>query len=90
MYTCALELKNTKSEHIAFLSPDEFWNKVKGKRFKVSVDNEKFEIDRWHPKCQGRTVLELVREICGALDEERYSDIKGMTKPKPIYTLTEV
>jgi hypothetical protein len=90
VYMCALVLKNSEPESIAFLSPEEFWSKVKGKRFKVSLDNDKYEIDRWHPRCQGRTVLDIVTEICKALDEERYSDMKGMTKPKTIYTLEEV
>ena len=90
VYTCALILKDSAPEHIPFLSPEEFWLKVKGKKFRVSLDTEKFEIDRWHPKCQGRMVLELVKEICKALDEGRYSDMKGMTKAKTIYTLEEV
>ena len=90
VYTCALILKDSAPEHIPFLSPEEFWLKVKGKKFRVSLDTEKFEIDRWHQKCQGRMVLELVKEICKALDEGRYSDMKGMTKAKTIYTLEEV
>lgn len=44
VYTCFLTLKDSKPEHIAFLSPEEFWIKVQGKRFKVSVDNEKYEL----------------------------------------------
>jgi hypothetical protein len=90
-YSCRLRLKSSPTgEAIIKFSPGEFWEKVRGKQFRVSVTSDMYQIDRWHKKCQGKKYLQLVREICTALDEGRYSDVEGMTKPKPLYMLTEV
>lgn len=90
VYTCMLTLKNTKPESIALLSPVVFWRKVEGRKFKVDINMEMYEIDRWHQKCQDRSVYDIVQEILKALDEERYADVRGMTRPKTLYCLTEV
>ena len=87
---CAVIPKNGDAKAIAFMSPNEFWQEVKGKSYKVAIDDDKYEIDRWHRKCTGRSVADIVEEIFKALDEERYSDVKGMTKPKTLYVLKEV
>jgi hypothetical protein len=90
IYMCAVIPKNGDAKAIAFMSPNEFWQEVKGKSYKVAIDDDKYEIDRWHRKCTGRSVADIVEEIFKALDEERYSDVKGMTKPKTLYVLKEV
>lgn len=88
--SCVVITKGDGVKHIALMSPSEFWKEVQGKRYKVEVDNDKYVIDRWHAKCAGRTAGDIAKEIYKALSEERYSDVKGMTKPQTLYILKEV
>jgi hypothetical protein len=87
---CTIFPKNGAPKHIALMNVRDFWKEVEGKRYKISIDDDKYEIDRWHPKCKGRKVGEIAEYIFKALDEERYEDMKGMTKSKTLYLLKEV
>ena len=88
--SCVIIPKGEGAKHIALMSPRDFWKEVQGKRYKVEIDDDKYVIDRWHKKCSGRSVGDIVEEIYKALGEERYADVKGMTKPQTLYILTEV
>ena len=90
VYSCRLILKNGGGKHITLMSVDQFWNEVRGKRYKITVDYNKYEIDRWHRNCVNRPMAEVANSIFKALDEERYDDVKGMTRSKPLYILREV
>ena len=88
--TCIIISKDETVKRIALMGPHDFWKEVKGKRYRVLVDDDKYVIDRWHSKCLRRTIEEIVKEIYKALNEERYGDVKGMTKPQTLYVLVEV
>lgn len=69
----------------------DFLEAVDGKRFKVETHGGLYAIDRWCSKCQGIGTYGKIRDyICDALDEERYDDVKGMTKSMTCYVLREV
>lgn len=90
LYGGILSLKGKEPKLLALLSPSEFWDNVKGRIFNVSIETDKFIIDFWHPNCQGRSAGSLAKEIDAALNEGRYDYVKGMTKPKTLYNLTEI
>lgn len=77
---------------IRSLSPMSFWNKVKGKKFRVSVDCDfPIVIDVWNEKVRKlRTMRQVVTYIAENLDKENYEAVKGMTKKSIMYSLTEV
>jgi hypothetical protein len=90
VYSCRLCPKNGDPKNITLMSVDQFWKEVKGKRYKITVDYCKYEIDRWHEKCVRRPMVDIAYGIFKALDEGRYNDVKGMTRSKPLYILREV
>ena len=90
LYGGVLSLKGQKPKLMALISPNEFWNMVQGKRFNVTIETDKFVIDFWHPHCQGKNAGDLAKEIDKALNEKRYDYVKGMTKPRTLYHLTEI
>ena len=85
-----MTLKGQQSIFLANLSPEQFWEKVRGRKFRVELDTEVYAIDPWHPNCQGRTLRDVVVFITQALDERRYSDMKGMTKYEPLFMFDEI
>ena len=91
IFTCTLELMNSVPISISSLSPRQFWEKVQGKQFKVSVDKSKHRIIMSDTRCKGKDVRDIAAEICKALDEERFSEISSMYESaKCLYTLKEI
>ena len=74
------------------LFPMEFWQKVKGKRFKVLVESDfPIMIDKWNPMVQELGTIKAVTDyIAENLDNENYDAVNGMTKAATAYAFVEV
>lgn len=92
VYSCILKLKDGDKIFISHISsPDEFWQNVQGRKFQVEVwCTDFYAVDKWHWKCEGVPVKDIIAYIFRALDAGRYDDVKGMTKLMPLYVFTEV
>jgi hypothetical protein len=89
IWVCTIFPQKGEVKHIPFMTPEKFWEEVKGKRYRIKIDNDKYEVDRWHPKCRHRRLADVIENIFKALDEERYEDVEGLTKSKTRYTSVE-
>lgn len=96
LYSGLMSLKDGTENIMRTLSPQIFWDIVKGRKFRVSIDdNARLLIDGQNE--QVRTLLMLNRNyfkvidfIFEKLDAKEYNLITGMTKAGRCYDLIEV
>ena len=73
------------------MSVDEFMDAVRDKNFRVELRGDLYAIDFRNAKCQSLGTCGAIRDfICKALDDGRFKDVEGMTKPMTCYSFYEV
>lgn len=92
LYTGSIQLKGTEPRLIRDIFPDDFWNMVKNKKFKVIVDDNGFiQINEKDERVQRiGQISEVCKFIKNKLDAKDYDAIKGMTKESRCYDLVEI
>lgn len=84
--------KDGSHNYVYTLKPSEFWQKVQGKRFKVTVDgNYPIMIDKKNPTVKKFNTLEAITDyIAKNLRNKNYGAIVGMTKAAKTYLFEEI
>jgi hypothetical protein len=96
LYSGLMTLKDGTKKAIRTLSPQKFWDIVKGRKFRVSIDeNARLLIDDWNEQVRRLLMLhrdysKVVDYIFEKLDAKEYNLITGMTKAGRCYDLIEV
>ncbi|MBQ2856417.1 MAG: hypothetical protein IJE78_04700 [Bacteroidaceae bacterium] len=96
LYTGCLYLKDNTEKYLRSLSPEKFWNTVKGKKFQVFIDeNARLLIDEKNEKVRTQFIIhnnwfKLVGFIFEKLEAKEYDSITGMTRQGRCYDLKEI
>lgn len=89
---CGIIYYNNGSQmNLGGMSVDKFMDAVRDKNFRVELRGDLYAIDFRNAKCQSLGTCGAVRDfICKALDDGRFKDVEGMTKPMTCYSFYEV
>lgn len=93
MRTGCVRLRNGATKMIWDMSPHSFWELVKNKKFRVSIDDEfNIKLNMKNHKVQSlmQNGYNPFKYIYEQLKTKNYSQIEGMTNEARCYTLTEV
>lgn len=83
--------KNGEHKLMGGMMVHDFLTSVEGRCFRVEINNDLYAIDLWDSRCINLgNCGEIQKYIKKAFEEERYNDVKGMTKSMPCYSLKEI
>lgn len=71
-------------------NPSEFWNTVKGKRFKVISATQCYGPNKENPQVKTMTIGEVYERVHKAILEGRGNSVKDMLKPQKCYDFVEI